>query len=679
MESTHSPPIFEGASEPQPLAEDGEFSYEFGNITSEDLRRLADETIAKCDVFFDQILDSDQLTYDSVLAPFNEIDDILQQTFSFLETLAMLHPDPIIRRMASETSLAILRNSNEYIHNFDGNKRVRAYQDTDEASKLEGERKDYLECAIDWLDEGGYGLPRGKRQKLKKLQTSLQEFEEEFLQNIAEDTTTVVLSEVEVVGLDEQSKSAFLEDLGNGRYELKLVESTYTGFMSSASDREARRKTYQAYNSRVQEANTWLLQEAVYVRQKTAALLGYGSWTEFVGRCNMLKSPEEILELYNMMIPALTLKAQQEVAVMEEMLIADGCSGPLQIYDLEYYEARLFKEKYDVDLDKVREYLPLTAVLAGSFDLTGKLFGLSFRQQEAPGWHPGVLSFAVNDAQTARQLGTLYMDLFPREGKYKHCLCQPLVVGRVMPDGSYRRPSSLIIANLTPPVDGEPALLSQEQRVDVGFHEFGHALHSILTKAKLSAFSGSATEVDFVEIPSQIMENWAWDAQILQQHARHYKTGEPMPEAMIEALIDSKNLNAGIKYLQYINKGLFDLYLHHSLELVDVAQCWEKASEVLPFPSLEGSFYPAILEHVMSSYAGGYYSYIYDEIFSSDMFRRFQDEGLFNSETGQDYRQKILEPGGTREGSRMIKDFLGRKVDSAVFLRSLGIAAITEL
>ena len=677
MESPHSQLIFEGSPEPPPLVGGEEFNYRFENITVEDLQLLAEKTIIQCDEIFEQILACEDLTYDNILSPFSEVDDLVQQAFCFLSTLSLIHPDHEVRTAAVDTSTALLRDSDSYVFNFSSGKKLRAYSKTKEAKGLIGEEKRYLDGMLDCVDLAGHDLPRSQRKKVQTLQSLLPELENDYMRNIAEDNTVAVFNADEVAGLDERDRRDYLIDLGKGRYGLNMIRSTYIGFLSTASNRQARQKAYEAYNSRVKDPNGLILQKAVNARQKVAKLLGYESWLQLSVEFNVAESPEVVFDMYKEMSGPIAAQAKTEMAIMEQMLEADGYSGPFQVYDWQYYEAQLLKDKYGVDLDKVREYFPLPVVLDSVLELTGQMFGLVYRQIEVQTWHPDVLAFAVDDNSSGQQIGTIYMDLFSREGKYKHTCAQTLVSGRAMPDGTYRQPSSLIIANLAQSVNVESPLLSQEQRADV-FHEFGHALHDVLTKAKIPALAGLATEIDFVEIPSQLMERWAWDKELLVKHSRHHQTGLPMSEEMADALVDSKQVNVGINYLVHISRAMYDLSLHKSLDPIDIYSQWEEAVAISPFPVVDGTFFPTIFEHLVSPYGGNYYSYLYDEIFCNDMYDRFQEEGLTNPEVSADCRRKILEPGASLRGMEMIRGFLGREPDSKTFLRSLGITAIVE-
>jgi thimet oligopeptidase len=356
---------------------------------------------------------------------------------------------------------------------------------------------------------------------------------------------------------------------------------------------------------------------------------------------------------------------------MADLLKADENDGELQAYDWRYYGNRIRLRDYGIDPMEVAAYFPLAAVLDGMFDLTGEVFGLKYRRVEAPTWHPDVQTYAIEDAGSGETIAHFHMDLFPREGKFSHAAAFPLVQGRLLPDGTYQKPVSAIVANMTKPTTTQPSLL-QHSEVVVLFHEFGHILHQTLTRAEVTRFAGSETETDFVEAPSQIMENWTWEPEVLQRFARHHKTGEPIPPDLVSRMVAARNLNIGITTLRQIQLGMLDLELHGPAPEKDLDEITRRINEVTLLPYQEGTFFPASFGH-MFGYDAGYYGYLWSEVFGDDMWSRFAEEGVTNPEVGMAYRREILEKGGSADGSDLLKGFLGREPSNLAFLRKLGI------
>ena len=306
-------------------------------------------------------------------------------------------------------------------------------------------------------------------------------------------------------------------------------------------------------------------------------------------------------------------------------------------------------------------------------DLTGDVFGVEYRKVEMPIWHPDVLTYAIHDRESGELISHFHMDLYPREGKFSHAAAFPLVSGRRLPDGSYQKPLSAIVANFTKPGSDRPSLL-QHSEVETFFHEFGHILHQTLTKAETTRFAGSSTENDFVEAPSQIMENWTWRPEILRRFARHYQTGETIPDR------SGRSTGGGQEpehRLAHLAAGELRLARHvaarrGSRRRTSTRFC-RRATDVSLFPPHEGTFFPASFGHLLSGYDAGYYGYLWSEVYGDDMWSRFDDEGVDNPEVGREYRRAILEKGGSVDGMDMLRDFLGREPNNQAFLKRLGI------
>jgi Zn-dependent oligopeptidase len=266
------------------------------------------------------------------------------------------------------------------------------------------------------------------------------------------------------------------------------------------------------------------------------------------------------------------------------------------------------------------------------------------------------------------------MDLFPRDGTYGHAAAFTLQPGRRLPDGGYQEPVSAIVANFTRPTADRPSLL-QHGEVETLFHEYGHILHQVLTRAELVRFSGTSVERDFVEAPSQIMEHWCWDPDVLGTFARHHETGEPIPADLVQALIAARNLNVALQKLRQVQFGQLDLALHgEEASDVDLDEVTRRAAAVTLMPHPQDTFFPATFAHVMGGYDAGYYGYLWAEVIGDDLFRRFAEEGPTDPNVGADYRREILEVGGSRDASESVRAFLGREPDNTAFLHKLGIS-----
>ena len=312
-------------------------------------------------------------------------------------------------------------------------------------------------------------------------------------------------------------------------------------------------------------------------------------------------------------------------------------------------------------------------MLEGLFEITQTVFGLRYRAlPDAPVWHPEVRAYRMTDAATGDLIAHFYMDLHPRPGKFGHAAVFPLLPAASDLDGERLRPACAIAANFTRPAADRPPLLLHDEVVTL-FHEFGHVLHMSLAQTEFARFSSANTEADFVEAPSQIMENWCWEASSLRSFARHYQTGSPIPEELVARLTAARNLNAGLRNLRQIMLGQIDLELHGPRPPADLEEMLRRRAATGLFPHHEGTFFPASFGHLLGGYDAGYYGYLWSQVFGEDMFSRFAREGVLSPAVGMDYRRCVLEPGGSRDAQQMLKDFLGRPPDNRAFLRSLGL------
>jgi thimet oligopeptidase len=312
------------------------------------------------------------------------------------------------------------------------------------------------------------------------------------------------------------------------------------------------------------------------------------------------------------------------------------------------------------------------------FAITGDVFGLDYRRvDDAKAWHPSVQLYEIHDRDSGELLAHFYADLFPREGKYGHAAAFPLVIGRRQADGSYAKPVTAIVANFTPPSGDRPALLrhGQHGEVETLFHEFGHVLHMSLTKAEFVRFSGAETEWDFVEAPSQIMEHWVWEPEVMQRFARHYRTGEPLPEELARKMAESRYLNVGIRATRQVWLGSMDLALHTSTTVPDMDRVMRDAFTVTGIAYPEDTFYLSGFAHLVGGYDAGYYGYLWAEVIGDDMFGRFASEGILSPEVGRAYRRAVLEPNGSRPADEILLEFLGRPPSNETYLRMRGMAS----
>ena len=326
----------------------------------------------------------------------------------------------------------------------------------------------------------------------------------------------------------------------------------------------------------------------------------------------------------------------------------------------------------------MKQYFSLDSVTKGLLEIYQKMLGLTFTKvQDGNLWHQDVTMYEVNDTETGDFVGHFYMDLFPREGKYNHAACFPFRRGFAKPDGTRQYPVSAIVANFPKPTKNAPALLKHDD-VTTYFHEFGHVMHNICSKVQFKLFSGTSVERDFVEAPSQMLENWCWEPEVLEKFAVHYQTNQPIPRDLVAKLVKSRHVGAGLSNLYQLFSGLFDMALHNTENTdIDTTKLYTQMREEitkLKTPS-ETIWRPlATFGHLMGGYDSAYYGYLWSLVFAADMFSsRFKKEGIDNEKTGLSYRKEILQPGGSKDANDLIYNFLGREPNDKAFLTKLGL------
>lgn len=643
----------------------------------EQVNAVTDEALADSDRLVDELVSARDRTWETTMAPLDAVADRLERAYGEGAFMGYVHLQEAVRDAARQAEERIQQWAVELIFREDLNEAVTAYADTDEAASLEGEKARLLEFTLRDLRRAGHQLAPEVRAEVKTLTSKLVELGIAFEKNIADHKDALIITRDDLDGLPETYVEGLAKGDANGSFKVTMAYPDVIPFMENASRRDLREQLSFKFNTRAVEANRPILEEAVKLRARIAELFGQPSWAHHQLEERMAKEPEAVEEFYASLVPPLTEAARAEIESMQGLLAQDtgDPDSDLQIWDWRFYDTRIRRERHGVDPNVVAEYLPLESVLEGLFAVTGDVFGLDYRPADATAWHPDVRTFEVSDRATGEKIATFHMDLFPRDDKFSHAAAWTLVPGRLLDDGSYQKPVSAIVANVTKPSATRPSLL-QHNEVETLFHEFGHVLHQVLTRADLVRFSGSSTERDFVEAPSQIMEHWIWRPEVLATFARHYETGEPIPQDLVEAMVEARNLNIALTTLRQVQFGVFDMGLHgEGAAEADLDEVHHRATAVSLLPHHAGTFFPASFGHMLSGYDAGYYGYLWSEVYGDDMFSRFENEGVTNPAVGADYRRTILEAGGSRDGMDLLHNFLGRDPNNESFLRKLGISA----
>jgi thimet oligopeptidase len=519
----------------------------------------------------------------------------------------------------------------------------------------------------------GAGLDEATRKKTTQLFEHLADLEREFGLQLAGEQTTIKISASEAKSLAPD----FLATLKKSglSYIVPVNESTYEQYMLSESSSAARKRYVTAYSLRGGHKNVERLQQAVAARDQLAHLLGYPSWAAYQLDAKMAKTPQRVETLLTTISTKLLPKANSEVAALTAFKNTEGSPGPIQRWDYAYWQNKLVEKKYAVNNQLVRQYFPVDHVIASVFNIYQTLLGVTFAQiTPADAWAPGVTQYSITDTASGKPIGWFYLDLFPRPGKYEHFANFPIRPGRVLPDGTYQKPISAIVGNWPVAAPGKPALLSHEDVITF-FHEFGHLMHSTLSIAPYETLYGTAVRPDFVEAPSQMLENFMWQPSILKMVSSSYKMGAPLPDDLIQRMITLKHVDDGYSWSTQAFYAQYDMTIHSSGPDINVNSTWfALEKKMTPFPGIPGTYPEAGFSHLMSGYDAGYYGYLWSRVYAQDIFTRFQSEGLLNPTVGAAYRKDILEPGASVEPDVLVQNFLGRPMSPDAFYKDIGIS-----
>lgn len=649
---------------------------QFSEITPDYIQGQSKQTIdqLESDLKVIYAIPADQRTYENTVRAFDTAYDKFNSIFGIIYLMGNAHPDDATRNIANETVVTLSQFDNKLQLNEDLYRSFKEYSQTDEAKKLTGFKEKFLRETIRDFERNGFALSKEDRDKLKEINDRISALSNRFSQNIAEYKDSLVVDEAAVTGLDDAYKGARRRK--DGKYTIDLSYPSYRPFMRLSASEDARKELLFKYLNRASISNVDILDKVVLNRIQMANLLDYKTYSEYRLETRMAKDPQTVWDFENGLIEKVKEKGArdyQEVLDIKRQKTGNDKDSLVYAWEYSYYNNILMKEKYDVDAEKVKEYFEINNVLDGLFSITQILFNVTYRKMENPSvWHPDVSLYEVVDH--GKVIGRFYLDLYPRDNKYRHAACFPIIKGRMTDDG-YQIPTAALECNFPKPTDTAPALM-QHSQVETFFHEFGHVLHNMLTKSELSSFSGTSVSRDFVEAPSQIFENWTWDYASLKLFAKHYKTGDVLPETMFDKMLAAKNVGSGNSTLYQIFYGLIDMTIHDKYNPNEVRTTTDIVAElqnkIILTPFVKGTNFQAAFGHLMG-YASSYYGYLWSNVYAQDMFSVFEKEGILNPEVGKRYRQIILASGADKEPIDLVKEFLQREPNPEAFYKSLGL------
>lgn len=549
--------------------------------------------------------------------------------------------------------------------------------------QLSGEDKKLFDETLRDYRRAGLELPKARRDRVEQMRKDLTNLETDFEKNVTKAAKSLKFTKAELDGLPED----FLGQIKTGDDEYTVQANVtwhYITVMENASKEQTRKTLMIARDNLAREDNIPLLKKILVLRDDIATALGYKNWADYITEVRMVKNADRAINFLNDLKNGLQPKFDAELEEFRQLKIKEtgDPKAKINIWDWRYFANELKKEKYNVDAEELRVYFPADRVLNGMFAIYQRIFGLKFERVTPPyKWIDDLQLYTVSDAKTGEPLGLFYLDLFPRPGKYNHFAEFGIVEGKLLPDGKYQRPVCALVCNFPAPTQDHPSLMSHDD-VETIFHEFGHAMHTILTRAKYSRFSGTSVPRDFVEAPSQMLENWPWDKSVLDTFAADYRDpSKKIPPEILAKLKESRLATTGTWYRRQLSFGLMDLALHtrihstNAYETLDLSN--EKMNDVF-LPRPEGTAFVAYFGHIIG-YSAGYYGYAWADSIAADMATVFEKapDGYFDKDAGMRLRKEIYAVGDSRDVNISIEKFLGRSRSLDPFLKRIGIESAT--
>ena len=645
------------------------------------IKATADKTIADGNALLDEVgkLAPGKVNFENTLGALDRLTHQVGHAISRIYLIKETSTSEVVRDAATEAVKKLQDWGVGLDYREDVYRAVKAYADTQ--PKLSGEASKLLAETMRDYRRAGLALPKAERDEVEKLRKELAEVGTDFQSNIAKVQRPMKFTKAELDGVPDSLLTAPGVKTGDDEYTIKVnVTWQYLAIMEHAKSEAVRKRVVTEQHSLAMKENIPLVEKLLVLRNQIATKLGYKNWADYVIEVKMAKDGATALDFEKRLRDGLQPKFDAELAEFRALKAKETGDEKAQIYlwDWRYYADQLKKAKYSVDAEQLRVYFPMQRVLDGMFTIYQRIFGLKFERVEPPyKWIDDLQLWAVSDAKTGEPLGFFYLDMFPREGKFNHFAVFGLMDGKQLADGKYQRPVCSLVCNFPPPTADKPSLLTHSD-VETMFHEFGHAMHVILTRAKFARFAGTSVPGDFVEAPSQMLEAWIWDKGVLDSFAADYRDpSKKIPPAILGQLKAAKYAIYGNHYRRQLSFGLMDLNLHTQITEANVKEALPLANKTLSetfLPVPEASGLVAYLGHFVG-YDAGYYGYAWADAIAADMATVFQNapDGYMDVNAGKRLRDEIYAVGNSRDVNESIEKFLGRKRDIEPFLKKIGV------
>ncbi|MCK8120420.1 oligopeptidase A [Pseudoalteromonas sp. 2CM32C] len=666
----------------------------FSKIKPEFVVPALKDGIANCRKAIDDVLAKKSYTWDDLVLPLEEADDKLSRLFSPVSHLnSVMNNDEL--REAYEQCLPLISEYSTFVGQHQGlYEAYNALHNSDEFKTLTTAQQKSITNALRDFKLSGIALASEDQKRYGEISARLSELSSKFGNNVMDATLAWhkhITDEADLAGLPE-SALALAADTAKSKeldgWVFTLDFPSYLPIMTYADNRELRKETYTAFSTRASDQgpnagefdNSDIMKEALALRHELAQLLGFKSYAEKSLATKMAETPEQVFSFLEDLAAKSKPQAEQEVTELRAYAAQKHGITELEAWDFGYYGEKLKQEKYAISDEVLRPYFPANKVLSGLFETVNRLFGISVNEvTDFDTYHKDVRFFEIVDSNNTLR-GRFYLDLYARDRKRGGAWMDDCMGRKVRANGELQTPVAYLVCNFNKAVGDKPALFTHNE-VTTLFHEFGHGIHHMLTQVDAAPVAGiNGVAWDAVELPSQFLENWCYEEEALSFISGHFETGEPLPKELLDKLLAAKNYNSGMQMLRQIEFSLFDFKIHNDYVAGEPCQIQAVLNDVRSRTSVvhapEFNRFQHGFSHIFAGgYSAGYYSYKWAEVLSADAYAKFEEEGIFNPQTGQAFMQHILEKGGSEEPMELFKNFRGREPRVDALLRHSGIAA----
>ena len=661
----------------------------FSKIRPEHVLPAIQETLKNSRNTIETVLkQNSQYTWENLIQPIDEVDEKFSRAWSPVSHLNSVKNSPELRE-AYEACLPLLSEFSTWVGQH--KPLYQAYKqlkESEQYAKLTKAQKKVINNALRDFELSGIGLPDEKQKRYGEIVAKLSELSSTYSNNVLDATMgwSKLITDVKALsGLPESALVAAQEQAkakGEEGWLLTLDIPSYLPVMTYCDNRDLRFELYQAYNTRASDQgpnagkwdNTKIIQEILTLRDELAQLLGFKTYADQSLATKMAKSTTQVMEFLTDLASKAKSQGEKELAELKRYAYEFFGASDIQPWDIAYYSEKQKQHLYTINDEELRPYFPEQRVISGLFEVVHRIFGITAKERKGVDvWDPEVKFYDLYTANGELK-GSFYLDLYAREHKRGGAWMDDCIGRMHFADGHTQNPVAYLTCNFNRPIGDKPALFTHNE-VTTLFHEFGHGLHHMLTEIEVPGVAGiNGVPWDAVELPSQFLENWCWEPEALSFISGHYQTGEPLPKEMLDKMLDAKNYQAALFILRQLEFGLFDFTLHSQKD-PDILETLKKVrQQVAVVPTVEWGRFPHAFSHIFAGgYAAGYYSYLWAEVLSADAFSRFEEEGIFNTNTGNAFLDNILSQGGSDEPMTLFKNFRGREPQLEALLRHYGI------